>query len=428
MTKTPPNDKTAEQAVLGSMLIPPASGAVAVARELLTPEDFYQEAYRVAFRAILAVADRREVPDAVTVGAELARSGAEGISRADLVECSSVVVSAAHVEHYARVVRRASLERQIISASSRLSVDQCPENLTALSELVRQKEMLGAPPLLVYSRDISSDIVDSLAGPTPPRLHQTGIHGLDTACLGFAPGELLTVAGSTNIGKSLFLLGMMHSTAAKGTRCLFVGSEMTARETFLRHLSVESGVEAWRIRKGRLDASHTAALAGSMGRMHEMPVSILDLPEPSLQDIEAALVASRAEVVFVDYLTRCRLPREESLRLRIKAFMVSLKSLARRRGVFVVLAAQLSRAVYGREENAPTLADLSESSSIEQESDAVVLLWAPKAKQPGTGRVLEANVAKNRHGERGLAVDLSLDDETLRITELQANVLEPEEA
>jgi replicative DNA helicase len=152
-------------------------------------------------------------------------------------------------------------------------------------------------------------------------------------------------------------------------------------------------------------------------------MSIIDHPEPGLAEIETAISANRAEVVFLDYLERFKLPREskdDNLRLRIKEFMRRIKTLARRCNCVIHIASQLNRKSYDSVESAPTMAEISESSAVEKESDRVVLMWAPKNdnQDPHRGKFLELIQAKNRHGIKGFRVHMFMDPRSLKITEV----------
>lgn len=245
----------------------------------------------------------------------------------------------------------------------------------------------------------------------------TGIPAIDEAWNGSRGGEVNVWGAAPNVGKSLMLLNLMNLAANHDRRCLYVGTEMSAYETVQRHLAIVSGYSAGRIRAKNIPPDGFLTLKDAIAeKMVNYKIHILDKPEPNLAQIESAIVSSKAEIVYLDYLERFSLPREESMRLRVKEFMRQVKSLARRHNVEVHLASQLNRTTYGTEDKRPTLADLSESSAVEKEADRVMLLWRPKAKQTnGTHTILECIQAKNRHGHRGMAIDLKLNNINLRI-------------
>jgi replicative DNA helicase len=188
-----------------------------------------------------------------------------------------------------------------------------------------------------------------------------------------------------------------------------------------RHASMVSGVDAYKLRIGKLDLEDSRRLLDAVGdKMSKMPVSMLDHPNPSLADVNSFIIAQGCKVVFLDYLERFEMPKAESYRLKIKEFMAGLKTLARKRDVVMVLAAQLGRQTYNTQSVKPTLADLSESKAIEQESDKVLLGYADPIKQSGgIDTVISFINAKNRAGKKGHEFDLRLDGRTLTLRELE---------
>lgn len=388
-------------------------------RDILTDAAmFYDETARQAFNAIAALVDREAPVDILSVHVE-AKGGAD--MRSYLGECLDVLPNAAHAQYYAKLVADAYRDREIIAHATRLvntmagGMGDYQAILGKISAEVMAKEALESPATFDYSKDLVT-ITEALEAQKERETIDTGFRKIDGAWRGAMAGEINTWGAATNVGKSVTLLNIAHNAARTGRRVLYVGTEMTAVEAVSRHLSMVSGVPAWKLRVRKKLEKHEVekAVEALGGTMQGLPIHILDHPEPNLAQIEAAIVASKAEVVLLDYLERFTLPRAENLRLQIKEFMRRLKTLARRRNVLIHLAAQLGRTTYGAEERAPTLADLSESNAIEKESDRVVLLWRPKAKQ--TGRtIIEAIGAKNRHGKRGSICNLILDDQTLKL-------------
>lgn len=418
----------AERAAVGSAIV--SDSMVPVLRAYLTPERFFNAALGEVFSAICKLHDARTPVDIVSVSEELSRrdklASCGGADTLRLIMDS--VAFADHGEHYAKIAVGYYYEREIIKAARSVAMEQTAEALETLRGLVLAREQLGLPATFDYKDDLY-EVLDDILKKKTGRRHDVGLPSLDRVMGGLAPGEVVTWGAATNTGKSLILLNIASHCAGNGESVLYVGTEMSAQETVARHLSILTAVEPYKIRSANLSAEELERLRIALSdRMFRMPIRVLDLPEPSLSDVEAALTAKKAQVVFLDYLERFKMPPGDNYRLRVNDFMRRVKNLARRHDVVVHLASQLSREVYGNEEKRPTLAHLSESSAIEKESDRVMLVWAPKSKNPAEAapghRILEAVLAKNRHGRRGLAVDLRLDERTLRITEEGAETQE----
>jgi len=423
MTMVPPNNEQAERAVIGSILIANAGPGLRVARQILTPEMFYQGSNAAVFRVMADRFPDGAGLDLVTLADALRSAGELGecVGMGHLSDCQNAVGTAAHIEYYAKIVARCYYERRIIQASRELAAEPGPEKIEAIREFTLKREHLGA----AFSADLADilhGLVDRLDAKDAGKVYLTGIPAVDRTWLGSRAGEINTWAAATNDGKSVLLLNLAHLAASKGARCVYFGTEMSAAELATRLVSIGGGPEAWKLRKGSLRDDDRKHYLDACAGLAKLPLRIVDHPEPGMREIEAAIFEHKAEIIFLDYLERFSLPKEENLRLRIREFMRQLKNMARRCGVVVYLASQLNRKSYGQTETAPTMAEISESSAVEKESDRVMLMWVPKEKN-GAGwgrRVLEVRQAKNRHGARGIKFDLELDEKTLRVRQVEA--------
>lgn len=418
------HDEMAERAVLGACLI--ERDGIQAARQFVTPEQFHDRRHVAAFAAILGLADAGTGVDVVTLCDELRRR--DSLTQAGGTEylgsCIHAVSTAAHAAHYARIVSRYYYEREISKAAQILAQRPDENNVEAIAALCLARAEIEAPETFDYKTSLYAAL-EELEDTKKEPVFKFHLRPLDSITDGMKKGEVATFGAATNQGKSVLLLNLMDLQAQHGIRCLFVGSEMTARETFARHLSMRSGVEAWKLRLRQLSAQDMKKAHDSVAdHLYQLPIEILDDPEPSLERIEATIARTKPDAVFLDYLERMQLPDAKDLRLRVKEFMRRLKNIARRRNVMILLASQLNRGTYAKEnDSAPTLADLSESSAIEKESDRVFLIWRPKMLQPDpmAGKaVLEIVKAKDRHGPNGLKTYLELDGKTLKLREMES--------
>jgi replicative DNA helicase len=427
----PPNDPEVEQAVLGSMMV--EKEAIDVALQLLTPQKMYNEQHRMIFKAIQRIHERGVAVDVVLLASELrSKNELDSVGGgAYLADCINRVTTAAHVGYYAKKVLALCLDREIIKACGEMAVTPSAEGLDRLRKIHLERESIDSPMMFDYQVGMKG-VLDQILKPENARRFQTHYPSIDAAWHGMKAGELNVWGGATNEGKSLLLLNLLDRSAEAGERCLYVGTEMEAIETVERHLSIQSNVEAWKIRVPKIEGQDLTKLRTAVKDMANMSINILDDPEPNLAKIEAAIHASKSEVVFLDYLERFELPRADQLRLQIKEFMRKLKTLARRTDTVIHLAAQLNRDTYGAEQRPPTLADLSESSAIEKEADRVGLLWTPpdarsgkagakpSSATPGIGehcRMVQIINAKSRHCPKGFTFDFVLNSINLKIQE-----------
>lgn len=417
---------SAEKAVLGSWLI--EKEAISSCVDIIGHEAFSDQFHSLVAMAILELYREGKAADIVSVNGKLEGAGVHGMLP-KLADICDSVTTAAHASHHAKTVQDKFLLRQIIAQAKTLASKAEQDALTeaevkALSETVMRKEAVYAPAAFTYKNSLV-DFLDRMDSRSKKQLYRTGIKVLDAAYYGVGTGEIVTVALATNVGKSVTCLNIMHNMAERGISCGYIGTEMSSDETTQRHLSIVSGVEAFKLRIGKIELDDHRRIHDALAdKMSKMPVSIMDHPNPSLADINSFIIANGCKVIFIDYLERCEMPKAEAYRLKIKEFMAGLKTLARRRNVCVFLASQLGRNTYSANATKPTLADLSESKAIEQESDKVLLGYLDPNKQTGgINTTLSFIIGKNRQGKKGQEFDLILDGKTLQLKEIPGEIV-----
>lgn len=406
----------AEKAVLGSALI--ETPACRWAIQYLVPEAFYQERNRLVFESLRRVFQAQDSADMVLVGEDLRRAGKIGDigGSSYLAECQSTVATAAHVEHYGKLVLRAYYDRQVIREAERLkSEDDREDALDKIGRIFRARDLLDSRGV-VGLKDSIGRVLDQL-GSGPVEMTGTGFSGLDEVLGGSEAGDLLTVGARTGVGKTAFLVCMALNLAKSGKRVAFFAGEMGPDQVTKRALAAKSQVEHWRIRTRRLDLEAARKVQKAAEELVPLEVFYCGLPSPRLQDIKATCDACRADIAVVDYLTRCTLPQAESMRIGVNRFMVGLKNFARETNRIVYLAAQVNRLTDKSPDSPPTLSDLKESGAIEEESDAVLLMHMDREYRHQDGPVpLKLAVAKNRHGRTG-ACEVTFDRRYMEVSD-----------
>ena len=411
MTFTPPNSQEAEMAVIGSVLIDDQK--IDSVKDFLSPDDFYNTNLGKVYELMLKMRKEGVAIDQMT----MRHRDLKLVVEADIKECILKVSTANNVFEYARTVARLSIERSILCACRNTAAEPTQENMEKVAYLVNARDSLYSAK--TYDYDVRlGQLIDELYDKKSYKTIKTGFAEIDRNWWSLRPGEVNVWGGATNVGKSLILLNLAERAVRRGDKCLFVGTEMTAQETVQRHLSMISGVEPWKIRTPKLEKSDFEKLHKAVSdKMFGLPMSIYDSPEPTIEDVDRIIASIKPTFVFMDYLERFSLPKDDSMRLRVKEFMRRLKSIARSRGVIIHLASQLNRTAYD-DEKPPNMSQLSESSAVEKEADRVMLFWTPKSRQaimPEGKRIIEVIQAKNRHGKNGLTFDFILDEKNLTI-------------
>jgi len=426
--RLPPHDTDAEEAVIGSLLIDGA--AIYKVADFLQVADFYYEQNQWLYDACLSLYQRDEAVNQITVAQELSRKNrleACG-GAAQLSYLISICPTSLDIEHYARIVYRLSVMRQMISAGDRISAigyEAGPDVEDSLgraeSILFKLRSVQGAGEL-THIREVLDKYFEvapaSLEG-HPEQLPYvlSSFAGLDEFLGGFQRSDLVIIAGRPSMGKTSLALNIARNAAVEHRACVALFSVEMARDSLvLRLLSSESGVNSRRVRFGHHTEDEERRVMEATGVLSESPIYVDDTPMLRMAEMRSKALRLNFErgidLVIIDYLQLMQGEgRNENRVQEISYISRSLKALARELNVPVLAVSQLSRAVEWRTSHEPQLSDLRESGSIEQDADVVLFIyrdeyyikeeeWPPdKGEYPR--EQADIIIAKHRNGPTG---------------------------
>lgn len=426
LEKVPPQALEAEMAVLGAMLI--EKEAVAKTLELLDVQSFYREAHRSIFAAIQRLFTEGKAVDVVTVAEALKRERVlTDIGGASyLTHLTSVLPTAANVEHYARLVRAKATLRDLITSATQIVTDCFAEHEDVERLLDRAEQTIFAIAQrkveqgFVPVSSLVHDVIETVEQLYQRKEHVTGVAtgftDFDVMTAGLQPSNLIIVAGRPAMGKSSWCLNLaahvgIHSRQPVGLFSL----EMSRQEVMLRLLCAEARVDSHKVRRGFLEKKFWNTLTAAASRIAEAPLFIDDTSALTVLEMRARARRLAAELkgqnqslalIIVDYLQLMRgLGQTENRQQEIAEISRSLKALARDLGIPVIALSQLSRRPEEKgREGRPQLADLRESGALEQDADVVVFIYREEVYKPndpelaGRAKVI---VAKQRNGPTG---------------------------
>ena len=418
--RLPPQNIEAEQAVLGSMLID--SEAVERVAQFLQPEDFYRQAHQHIFRAGIALYERREPRDFVTVCDELQRMQQldEVGGETYIASLVNVTPTSVHAEHYGHIVERCAVMRRIISAASEIAAIGYDTQLDVEDALDRAEQVLfglarhAADQDFVHIRPIVDEYWEKLTGArhgeqAAPGI-RSGFKGLDRLTAGLQRSDLIIIAGRPSTGKTTLALNIASKLAIMEPK-VPVGVfslEMSAEQLAQRFLCMLARVDSHRLRLGELSDREWENLTGTVGALTEAPIYVDDSGFLNSMDLrtKARRLQARANIglLIVDYLQLIQGRRGGENRVQeISEISRSLKALARELNIPVIALSQLSRAVEQRENHRPMLSDLRESGALEQDSDLVMFVYRDEMYDEDSPRKGEADIilAKHRNGPTG---------------------------
>ena len=416
--RVPPQNIEAEQAVLVAMLI--EKEAIARVTELLKGGDFYREAHRLIFEAMLDLYNRNEAVDMMTVIELLKREDnlekVGGI--AYVTSLANSVPTAANVHYHAKIVEEKALLRQLIQTSTKIAALGY-EGSEEGSQIVDQAEKMI---LEVSNRRIGGDFtpIKSIVLDAFGKIEQlyesrggitglaTGFKDLDRLTSGLQKSDLILVAARPSMGKTAFTLNIASNVAIREKKAVaFFSLEMSKEQLVQRMLCAEASIDSQKLRIGELEDDDWTKLINAADRLSGAPIFIDDTAGISVLEMRSKARRLKVEhdlsLIIIDYLQLMQGSGGkggENRQQEISEISRSLKGLARELGVPVVALSQLSRSVESRQVKKPMLSDLRESGSLEQDADIVAFLYREDYYNPDTENknITEIIVAKHRNG------------------------------
>ncbi|NCO24422.1 MAG: replicative DNA helicase [Candidatus Infernicultor aquiphilus] len=417
--RNPPQNISAEQAALGSMLL--QEEAILHSIDILKPEDFYQKSHQIIFQCILDLFEKSRGVDLVTLTEELNRKNLlEKIGGVTyLTNLINSVPTAANIEYYSKIIEEKSILRHLINNTTKIISMAYEEKedakilLDKAEHLVFEISDRNIRQSFVPIKEIIQDSYEKIEDLYHREEFITGVPSgyeeLDDITTGFQPSELIVVAGRPGMGKTAFCMNIaQYVSIYKNIPVAIFSLEMSKSQLVQRMLCSEARLDSHNLRKGRLVEADWAPLSMAAGRLSSSSIFIDDTAGISCLEIRAKARRLKAQcnlgLVIVDYLQLMQTAgRIENRQQEISEISRSLKSLARELNVPVVAVSQLSRAVEQRIERRPRLSDLRESGAIEQDADLVIFIYREEYYRPKTEKkgIAEIIISKQRNGPTG---------------------------
>lgn len=378
-----PSNEEAEQALLGAILL---NNAAIDRTDGLSPDHFYIPVHGRIFAACRDIIGSGRVADNVTLraafqgDATLSEVGGAGY----LGRLLTQAVPAPLVGGYAEAIRDCWLRRELIARAEdameraytepngREQIEAMEADLFGLAE---RDPSAGCQSLAEALADMMAYAERQSTGEVIPV--DTGLRDVDAILDGLMPGDLTVIGARPGIGKTSLASGIALHNARQGRPVGFFQMEMHGRQMAARALSGAMGVPVKPILRGRLRYDEWEAATKAQAALAKLPV-FLDARAgvPLDQFIPRARRMKRQHgiaLLIVDYLGLIRVPGVSSYE-RVTQVSQVMKELARDLDIHVIALHQLNRAVEGRDTKRPTLSDLRDSGSVEQDADNVVFI------------------------------------------------------
>ena len=445
--RMPPHSIDAEQAVLGAIII--NSRAINDVSSILLPGDFYREAHRIVFEAMLEMSYKGSPIDMLSLSEFLRDKNlfekVGGV--AFITHLSNISPSAANATYYAKIVKDKALLRNLINAAS----DIADSAFAGSDDIVNLLDNAERKVLAISaSHDTGSAVpVKSLLKEAIGRIEMayeakggltglpSGFDDLDRLTSGLQPSDLILLAARPSMGKTALTLNLAANVALRKKKSVaFFSLEMSSIQLLMRLISSESGVDSKQIQRGDVSPDEWAAIMGACDNLYNAPLYIDDNSNINVAELRSRARRIQSEhgldLIIIDYLQLMQgrhTGSNDNRQQEVADISRSLKSLARELKVPVIALSQLSRSVENRQIKRPMLSDLRESGSLEQDADIVMFLYREDyyVKDTENQNITELIVAKHRNGPVD-TVRLFFDKEITRFRNLAPKELETLEA
>lgn len=430
-----PHSKESEMMVLGCMLT--SINSLNIAADALDDSDFYFNEHKIVFEVMKSAYKNDKPIDVHLVCEELKRveklKAVGGV--AYITTLAQYAGTSAYIEEYTNIVRDKSLLRRMINAAQlveKKALDEPPDAVTALDEAqqlffeISQSAHPGAGKLL---GDILSgaraESGHSFLKELQERQEQyelrgdqdQGITGIPTQFIdlnkilnGFNNSNLMILAARPAMGKTAFAINIAEHICFNQNIPVGVFSlEMSAEQLVHRIICSQAEVESSKVKTGSLNGVEFQRIVEAVNHMQSRVMVIDDQPGLTVTDLRARARRMKESygigLLVIDYLqliSGSNSRSQENRQAEISEISRMLKNLARELNVPILCLSQLSRKVEERPGHRPTMSDLRESGSIEQDSDIIMFLlrreYYDPMDKPGMAELI---IAKNRHGAIG---------------------------
>ncbi|MDD3655662.1 MAG: replicative DNA helicase [Atribacterota bacterium] len=435
LTRSAPQNISAEQATLGSILL--EKDSILNCIEILQPEDFYKSAHQIIYQCALDLFEKNQAVDLVTLTEELKKmKQLDDVGGASyLATLMSSVPTAANVVYYAKIVEEKAILRKLINHATQIVT-------MGYEEQEEARVLLDKAENLIF--DVSQQKIKNFFSPLKDLLTESfekiedlyhsgnfitgvpsGFITFDELTTGFQRSELVIVAGRPSMGKTAFCLNIAQFAAMQHKIPVAIFSlEMSKSQIVQRMLCSEARIDTHALRRGIMPEEDWPKLSLAAGRLSAAPIFVDDTAGISPLEIKAKARRLKAKhelgLILIDYLQLIQTGLKiENRQQEISQISRSLKGLARELNIPVIAVSQLSRAVEQRSNQRPRLSDLRESGALEQDADVVVFIYREEYYKPKSSKkgIAEVIISKQRNGPTG-TVELAFLKEYTRFENL----------
>lgn len=424
--KLMPSAVDLEEMVLGAILL--EKDALYEVMPILTAKCFYNDDNRLLYGAIVSMFEKSLPIDIATITTELKRTGnlSNSLTPYYITQLTNRVASAAHVEYHSRLIKQQYIRRELIKKGSDIANKACSDSVDVLELLADTEKSLSDITGSLSSKQIQhvSNVVVSVnedrkkAGEETVMGVLSGIKELDEITGGWGKTDSIILAARPGMGKTGLAITWVINAAKNGIPVGLFSLEMSEKQIVNRMLAQEGGVSVTSIKRNKLSEKEKVKLDKASVVISGLPIYIDDTPSLSILELKAKARRLKRKhaigLIIIDYMQLMTTGGKGSRDQEIGQISRALKGLAKELDIPIIPLSQVGREVEkkNKKHQRPTLSDLRESGSIEQDADIVIFIYRPEyydkdaCDEAGNSLkgVAELIVAKNRNGDTKTAL------------------------
>ena len=369
---------------------------------------------RLVYQAIATLFSEGKSPDAIQVGEKL-----DGSYNDYLLQCIDIVPSTYGFDSYLTILREkarmARVQQALYRAAAAPTMDALEAELSSVNELMVSKSNAKSVPI----KDMFLDwYAQKQQGET---FIQTGIPLLDKK-LRLRFGNFVVIAARPSRGKTALAFQIAWEQS-KQYKVGFYSYETGQNDTMDRMISHITKIPFERISSWDLTRDEIAKVEKAYDEIQNRDFSFIDASGMTPDDVFHEALARKQEIIYLDYIQIVRSPARAGDRYTaVTEISLRLHELARQHKKLVIGLAQLNREIKTRDSEEPNMYDIKESGQIEQDADAILMLYCYKKELLSGPRAIK--IAKNKSGPAGGKFALNWSGETQTMTQTSRQAAE----
>lgn len=420
VTPAIPHSLDAEEGLLGALAIDPEQ---MINVGYLKPDDFYLTRHATIYQAMATLWERNQAYDLITLTEHLESAGRlDDIGGpgtiADMINFTPTSYNASH---YAAIIYKNSVLRQTIYGATKAAQLAYASGDRSASEVVN--EVVGMFSEIDATRNASNGpksiakgvvaLLDSMEKIEQTRCVaglQTGIKALDFTMGGFQKQQFYLLAGRPGMGKSAFALQIALNLATQGKSVLYFSLEMSNEKLSERLVSNVSNIPYVAFKRPGIGDQQWLDIIAAAETIQRLPIEIDDTPNLTVSAMRSIaqklMIRQPVDIIIIDHLGLVSSTGKDEYH-EVTKTSHGLMAMSKQLNIPILALSQLSRALEsrGRNKRRPIMADLRGSGHLEQDADNIMFLYRDEVYNPDTEfpHLAEVDVAKNRHGDTGMA-------------------------